>query len=449
MKEKIEELAKVKIKNGFLKFLEKTLEYFNIKNIEELNEENSFEIIDFLHKSRTKSNKSYWILYTNFSEQEYNLKIKVYKAKESLLAKNNIYKYPGKKRSEIIKKQNDNFHGFGYSGWFVKNDMKYYLRSKKEFIFLNYLIKTKPNSNFKMECEIYEYENYTYKPDIFEFDIENKLICIYEVKYKKEDFNNDKYIKFEEYAKNVLNIPYIKLFDINKISKQYPEIIVEFENWKNQLISENSKNNFSRNNPMLGVKQKESTKRLIGEKAKKRFEDDNYKENIRIKTKEFFANKETDSYKKWHQSIITSSSKAKNERLEKLNLEKPLITKTCIICGENFETRDVDKKTCTKNGCALKYKIKFEGFVRKKASKESLFKSYIGKIYSNIDKIIFDENTDYDTYVKNVFIKKEEGVIPEKFGMTTHNVLEKYFGGFEDMKKSYLNYKRGNNDIKN
>lgn len=444
MKEKIEELAKIKIKNGFLKFLEKTLIYFNIKDVENLNEENSFKIVEFLHNSPNKSCISYWVLRTNLKEDEIMNEMNAHNLLKSHLIKNNK-SYTGKKRSQIIKKQNDNYHGFGYSGWFTKNNINYYLRSKKEFIFLNYLIESKPKSNFKMECEVYEYDNFTYKPDIFEFDEYDNLICIYEVKYKKEDFNNEKYIKFGEYAEGVLKVPFIKLFDINKIVKQNPSILKEFEEWKLKLIEHNSSLNFSLNNPMLGMKQKESTKQLIGRKAKERFENVEYRENISSKAKEFFADKNSEGYKNWLNSINDSHK----IRREEFNKNNPLIKKNCAMCGSEFETRKENDVCCNKNGCKLNYRIKFEGLQRKTASKEGLKKAYIGRIFGYIDTIDFNYDTTFDEFSERIYKNKINNIIPEKFGMTSDFVINKYFGDYEKMKIEYLNYKRGENVFKN
>lgn len=425
LKEEIEAISgELKIRKGFEKFIDKAIIYLKIDE-DSINKETSDILIKFINSCNSKYSESYYILRTDLKKEDYIDKLNA--------DKNNFFNqsYKNKSRKEVSKNINDSFYCRGYSGWCNINNNKYYLRSKQEFIYLNYLIWKFPESVFKTEEKVFEFDNEVYKPDIFEY-INGKLVNIYEVKHEKAAFENEKYVKFEEYSKTI-GLNYIKLYQGKEILKNNDFIKPLLSEWIND-IKRIQGIDFSGNNPMKGRHHKESTKKLISKKAKERQTEEyrkkisdavrkNYKEHPEIKEKI------SQSRKDW----------GKKKR-ELLDIQNPYEERICEICGGIFSIRKNSlKTTCTTNGssCTWKLSLKLNKFKAgppegsmKIAYKERLIKYSSSLEFSNIDE--------YLTEVKKF---KDSGLIPIHFGMGL-NVIEKYFENFE----IFLNKIKGKNE---
>lgn len=427
MKELLELLSEFKIRKGFDKYLSNALIYFNISHESELNENIAKEIVKFINSSSSPISKSYYILRTQLTSIEYESIIKE-RAKKFV---NSSYKNSLRTNSA---KRNNSYFCRGYSGNVNINGIIYYVRSSHEFIYLHYLIKKSPSSIFSTEERVYYVDDYSYKPDFFEY-IDNKLVSIYEVKDDIKKFNDPKYINFEKYCESI-NIKFIKLYDGKYIINSNPDIKEKLESWKISLTEENARRDFSRNNPMLGVKQKESTKQLIREKAIERCNDENYRKMISENTKLFMQNNPE------HKKKLSKIAKERHiAALLIKDIEDPFVEKKCVTCGDIFLLRTSEinnKSTCKKNGCELRFRLS-NGLIRKTASSESLFKVYKERIL-NYYKLIQDEENiklcelDLSAIIELVCKYKQLKKIPEKFGMSSKTVINKYFNDLDSFK---------------
>ena len=368
MRNFIENLSGLKIRNGYEKHIEKTLLFFNF-NINNVSKQDAINVVKFINSSNSKMTESYYILRTKLIKSEYIKEIKKNAKKFSDCA------YSNKSRNEVSSEFNKKYYSRGYSGWFILNDKKYYARSSIEFIYLQYLLNLYPNSIFKQESKVYYLPliNVSYKPDIFEY-IDKKLVRIYEIKSSLNDFEDIKYIEFEKYAKTI-GIEYVKLYKSNDIINEHLWIKNKLNEWK--LKIKNNKSNISmdgQNNPMYGVKQKETTKKLIGDKCKIRNNNKEYKEKCSKSIKESYKNNPEIKIK------ISESRKNRFAKIrEEYNLINPFEEKLCIICNKKFNVRiNNNKQTCS-GGCTLKNKLR-NGFKRKSATPEQNKIGYTKKI---------------------------------------------------------------------
>lgn len=337
--DKIEALAGFKIRRGFDKFLNDALKYFGLdKNI---NEKQAQEVILFINKSHSKLSESYWILRTNKQKNEYSPIIESYR--------NNLvessYKHTNRKtvQSDFNKKN----YSRGYSGWIKIRNEKIYVRSKNEYIYLIYFDKVLPlNWKIKSEERIYHYKDYSYKPDFFIYNDENKLIKIYEIKDNKKSIGK-KYKIFEEFfEKNKIEFEIVH--NSNLILKQNPEIKSLFTKWKNKYAII-PKDMSGENNPMYGVKQSKKTKRLISEKAKKRW-DEKYSDEIKQKIINSLDQTSSPERMEAHREMCKErEAKKRNIAISNYNKNK----KKCSICNCNLEFELRHRKTCSEE-CNIK-----------------------------------------------------------------------------------------------
>lgn len=212
----------------------------------------------------------------------------------------------------------------GYSGFY--NNI--YLRSSLEFAFAYYL--DYKNIKWKYEEFTYKLKDRQYKPDFFIYDNNDNLIEIIEIKGKENKIDGLK--KIQEFNQ-IYNIP-IKLIEYKDLLEIYKkEMPIRLHKAKKIFIEEyNSKlidqNMLGKLNPMYGLKQSEKTKKIIGDKCKIRFQDDEYKEKFKESLKKR-------TYKSGYQ---------KSRREERL----------CLKCGKSFiVTVNSKRKYCSKK-CAGK-----------------------------------------------------------------------------------------------
>lgn len=433
MKDLIEQKANLQIRKGYEKHLQSALNYFNISSEEQVTDEIAYKIIKFINNSNSRISESFYILQKNLQYDDYIDDLN--DAKEQFIKS----AYRNTNRQSAVKKNNSYFSR-GYSGYTEINNEKYYCRSIPEFVYIHYLIENNPESQFKMEEQIYYFDEFSYKPDILEY-VNNKLVRIYEIKDSLKKFNDEKYIIFEKYFKEK-DIEFIKLYRAKEILKDNQELQKKLNIWKNTKLT---KENFSLNNPMLGVKQRESTKKLIGEKAKARFQDKEFYAKYCKNQKEAMSRQEV-------REKISKSAKSKYEKIHaQRDLDDPFEIRICVSCGNEFQIRKSNpKQTCTTLGCEINFKLQ-NGWVRKTASQESLFKAYKNRILNYYKTIVINENININEISDNdliEYVKKYKiyGVIPAKFGMTSKFIINKYFNNFENLKKEIKNYENYSNE---
>lgn len=301
----LEALSKIKIRNGFEKWLKKTLEYFNFDIIDC---EKAKKIVLFINSSNSKLSESYWILRRNLTKEEF------YKQKNNAinLFINSAYKNTNRRKvtKNFIKKNVSR----GYSGYITIRNEKIFCRSKAEFIYFHYFDLTLDKKyKIKSEEKIFYVQDFSYKPDIFIYSDENILIKIIEIKSSKNDII-EKYQKFNEYFKS-LNIDFEILFDANTILKQYPNIKTDLKFWI-ETQAKIQRDMKGKNNPRFGSKCSEKTKKLIGEKCKKRNEDKEYRKKCSEATKTAFNNNPNYRKKLSQKALINAPKTYKNRILK-------------------------------------------------------------------------------------------------------------------------------------
>ena len=162
MKNTIEYISGMKLRKGYDKYIQKTIEYMNL-DVNELDNNNSIKIVKFINSSNSKLSDSYWILRSNFTESEY--KIEQYKYISNFVESS----YNKSNRINIHRKFRKKYNGMGYSGYVTFDDVKYFCRSKSEFIYISYLKKMYSDKSYDIKYEncIFYIDNESYKPDYF------------------------------------------------------------------------------------------------------------------------------------------------------------------------------------------------------------------------------------------------------------------------------------------
>lgn len=204
-----------------------------------------------------------------------------------------------KKNNGKIKKGNYK-SGRGYCGWFIKqNKQKVYLRSKLEFLYANFLLKT--NVEFSVETTTFEINGKMYKPDFFIYN-NKKLIKIVEIKDNKK--TAEEYIKLFKKYFNLIKIEYEVIYSLKEYVKY--SSTKEIENWINNSKTEDMRGN---KNPMFGMKHSEKTKQKIGKATVNYFKDKTIRDKHR------------DGIKKYWESKVGLKRKKEMSNKAKLNLK--------------------------------------------------------------------------------------------------------------------------------
>lgn len=312
----------------------------------------------------------------------------------------------------------------GYIGYHTTWDEKrVFLRSRAEFIYARMLDYEK--IPYKLECVTYEVDGRRYKPDFFIFD-ENYTQIQKIVEIKGQDAKRvgleykEKYGPFFE----DLGIEYETVWAFDRIITKY-NLREEIKQWveKSLKVYDFLPDSRGENNPMYGKKHFDSTKKLISEKAKKRYEDVEYRETMRQKQKAFYLTEEGEKRKQYLRECRWREAEERKVRFDKIN---PEITKICIICGKEFTTRESYKNEFCTYKCRMKWKRKnIEGYGKHK--KEGL--TYKNNLQSTIRKILVQEGITIQVFLEDVdqHIRqaKESGILHKNKGITL-KTLEKY-----------------------
>jgi hypothetical protein len=417
MKQTVEKLSKLKIRQGFDKFLEKTLIYFNIKDKSELNKKLCIDIVQFINSSNSKVSIAYWILRKNCTqlEAEENKKIFANNFIES------SYKHTNR-RTVQHKHQTKNFSR-GYSGYVIINDKKYYCRSQCEFIILKYLYKYYNDYRIEMEDKIFYLGDISYKPDFFMY--KNNILCkVIEVKSNNKNLD-DKYELFKKYFESI-KIEYELIYDINLILKQNKDIKLECKEWKKDAFIECDMR--GENNPRFGAVMSESTIEKIRQKAIERCENPEYTLKLSKSRKEAFKN---------NPQMAADISKRQKEKYEKIRQEKdlndPIIECKCAICTNIFKKRTSSEKMTCSGKCTLEYNLKNNISIN----------GYKIKIFNGINK--YNGNIDLENINNVIKYLKENKLIPLNFGLNIQTI-NKYFNNFEQFKKELNDYNKNKKD---
>ncbi|WCK57106.1 hypothetical protein PP175_28365 (plasmid) [Aneurinibacillus sp. Ricciae_BoGa-3] len=235
----------------------------------------------------------------------------------------------------------------GYSGYY--NGI--YLRSSLEFAYALYL--DYHNIKWKYEIKIFELEHFRYKPDFFIFDINGNLTKIVEVKgegnwklgrEKLKEFKNEYQIEIEFLGyKEIVQLYQKEMpFRYNKAKQMWIKEYHAILNWQDI---------YGQKNPMYGIHHKESTKKIISDKAKKRFQNPSYKQEITQKLIEF--------------NRKNNFASVRGKKVEQA------IGK-CEYCGSEFKYERYKNRRFCSLDCAHKFNSPIGANKTKQNSKETL-----------------------------------------------------------------------------
>lgn len=295
----------------------------------------------------------------------------------------------------------------GYGG-FYKN---VYLRSSLEFAYAYYLDSL--NKVWEYEKEIYDLENYSYKPDFFIYE-DNKLVEIVEIK------GEGNFILGEEKVRCLQDKIGVKivLLTYKDILKLYQEKMpIRYHKAKDIWINEygaSLQNNYNtgKMNPMYGVKQKEATRAIIGEKARIRFQDPEYKKRFKESICKRMADPE-------ERKKLSLAAKARYNTASR--------TIICKTCGKEYEFLDYvalkNRKFCSLE-CAGKYNIKkaTEGYEKNNRERKN---NVINYMYSWVlDNKDIVNSTPLNKIKTNLEPMLKE--IEREYGVKDFRVLSRY-----------------------
>lgn len=249
-KQELELLGKIKIRNGFDKFIPMAIHHFNEHII---TEDLAVKIIKFINNSNSKLSESYYILRKNMNHDEYIEQLELNRT----IFVESCYKHTNRKN--VQRKFQSRNYSRGYSGYTTINNKQYYCRSTPEFIYLQYFTKNlHENERLEMEDKIFHIGELSYKPDFFIYtdDILTKVI---EVKNSVSGWD-PKYGIFKTFFESI-DISFEIVHNAELILKQNIEFNIKLNEWK--LL--NSKLNVSMagsNNPNYGNHMTETQKNL-------------------------------------------------------------------------------------------------------------------------------------------------------------------------------------------
>jgi len=215
----------------------------------------------------------------------------------------------------------------GYSGFYKGN----FLKSSYEYAYAKYL--DYKEIYWKYEDVTYEIKGRRYTPDFFIYDSDGNITKVVEIrggrdiasiieaKSKLEELKSVEGINYELLLQKDLTILY-------QSEPNLPSFTAITGEWINLPETELCAGYDAELNPNYGYSHSEETKRIIGDKSKIRWEDDNYRDEMMIKLKE-------------------SSYKISDKLRGKLRVSRE--TRECIICGKEFSvTPKTPKRYCSK-----------------------------------------------------------------------------------------------------
>lgn len=396
-------LSKVRYKNNIEEKIKKLFDFYGDLELK--------DVIKKLDNAHSAATDSFYIIHRNMTDIN-----EITKLKEEYINKFVSSSYKGSNRRKVSKKLVGKNKSRGYSGY-VDN---YYVRSKAEYFYLRYFLKFS-KYKIKMEELIFHIDDeLSYKPDFILYD-NNEIKFIYEV--KSGTYDKNKYQKIKDYF-NKNNIKFKVLNRSNVIVKKFTLFKDDFEKWKL-----NCKHDISGSkNPHYGFKHTKKAKKIISEKAKQRAIG-NTDIISKISKKAHLENKE--SYKKGYE-------KRTKNYYDRLDKKDPFVEYTCITCGKvnKKRTSDIDRITCKDPWCTMRYKESLGWKRREVPEKKNNFKERLIKQ----SKKVITKNITYSEFMKKIKTYKDDGLIPEKMSFNI-NVIEKYFGNFENLKRKIYDNK--------
>lgn len=293
LQHKLEFLAQKKIRRGFQKFIQVALEYFNITEIELINEEQSVEIIKFLNSSNSKCSLSYWILRKRFSKEEAMISLKKYN--EEFL--NSSYKYTT--RAIVSKNHVSKNFSRGYSGYIDIQGHQKYCRSANEFILWHILSAKYGIENIKYEHSVFNINDiFNYKPDYFIYE-NNVLTKIIEAK-DLHFIHDEKYELISNFFQK-LKIDYEIICNAKSIAT--PLVLKLLQEWKDSDRSTGG--NKGTLNPRYGV--------MVSDVTKKRI---------------------SDGVNKYYQDMSEKSKQKRSDKIKQRYIDNPELRKKCSISAK-------------------------------------------------------------------------------------------------------------------
>lgn len=326
-----------------------------------------------------------------------------------------------------------NSNARGYCGWHTTWDgINCYLRSLGEYVVACMLdAKQIP---YKTEICTYIVDNRPYKPDFFLFTdtTYTRFEKIIEVKsqsdVKSAKYYNDMFSKF--FAD--INIQYEVIFRFDSLKRLYCDKTKQ-RDWIDKTKN-NSQTLTGEFNPMYGVKHRESTKQLIGMKAKQRFENEDYKNNIRQKVKTFFTTQRGEQVKSFLRELRKQEANKRKQAYDQL----PDVVSTCKECGNEIIAKKSIDFCC--HQCERKWSYQnIDGYGTHKNKQEAGFKriwTYLNKIMSYYDLTADVLIESLDEWVNK---SKADNIIPKNKGLSYQTLLK--FNVIEDQNgKIKINY---------
>lgn len=313
-----------------------------------------------------------------------------------------------------IKK--DSSKSRGYCGYHQTWDGRsVYLRSLREYYVACMLDGQK--KNYDVECKTYEINGIKYRPDFFIFE-DGHIREILEVKYDNDYRMHDYYIEqFKDYFTSV-GIQY-------KVIIKYPKSIMKYctkemqESWIEKCKDNNSSSVRGELNPMFGQKHSEDTKKLIGEKAKARFADPEYKSNQVEKMKQFYNTPEGLLMKRRLADVRKAEAAARKKEYDML----PDVSVPCKVCG-NIITSKEGTDICAGDCKRIWGKNNVNGYGKKGdkiAMAYNRYSTYLDTVathYSITREVLIDNLEQY------IYNAKQEQVIPKHLGLSRKTLVK-------------------------
>jgi hypothetical protein len=301
----------------------------------------------------------------------------------------------------------------GYSGYY--NGI--YLRSSLEFAYAYYL--DYHNIVWEYEKTTYSLQDFSYKPDFFIMD-NNEVIKIVEVKGEGNSKLGQE--KLEAFQKEY-NIP-IEIYNYKNLVKLYQEEMpLRLNTAKKMWINEYDTKlatcyQKGKNNPMFDVKQRESTKILISERAKERFENEDYKEYLTSK--------------------LIAFNRANNfAYMKELRSKRMIVDCANLKCPNRFEvTVHSPRKYCSiECACNVSSKLGAESLRLSAKDLRNKVKDYILDWAIENKDIVLETVFNGITNLNPLYIQ-----IENLFGIKDKRIISKAIFGEDKGRKEFLKY---------
>lgn len=303
----------------------------------------------------------------------------------------------------------------GYSGYYKG----IYLRSTLEFAYAYYL--DSKGIKWDYERETYDLGEFTYKPDFFLLDENGEVYKIVEI---KGEGNREIGIKKAEKFSEIYGIPVELIFREDLVRIYREEMDIRYHTlerkWREEYGAVLEQNVSGEFNPMHGVKQKESTKKKISEKAKMRFKTGKYD---------------------WLTKRLIEYNRANNFEAVK-KPRSPRVVRYCKRCGSEFKVTVASPKRFCSQKCAAQenFAMATEAYLEKVHEK-----------YNEIRNEVFLWAQDNAETVKSIKLNKITptlapllAIIKDKYGVTDFRTISKAVTGKDCSRKDLVKYIQSN-----